>query len=114
MEQPAIIPFGDSSETAVVFRVDYHALAIDFSDGRTRRGFGSRHASSTDGVEINDVCCGKCLSSLRHWVSPVAGLGPGGKLQLPPGSLFWYTVFMTKSIKVHQKKKGRGRPATGR
>lgn len=35
-----------------------------------------------------------------------------GKLALSLGLLFWYTVNMTKSIKVHQKK--RGRPATGR
>jgi hypothetical protein len=31
---------------------------------------------------------------------------------LPLGSLFWYTIIMGKSIKVHQKKVGR--PATGR
>lgn len=34
------------------------------------------------------------------------------KLQLPAGSLFWYTVNMAKSITVHPKR--RGRPATGR
>jgi hypothetical protein len=42
----------------------------------------------------------------------VAGLGPGGKLLLPLGSLFWYYHFMKKSIRVVPKK--RGRPATGR
>jgi hypothetical protein len=38
---------------------------------------------------------------------------PVRKLALPLGLLFWYTQFMRKSIKVHQKKKV-GRPATGR
>ena len=41
------------------------------------------------------------------------GLEPGRKFALPLGLLFWYTQFMRKSIKVHQKKKV-GRPATGR
>ena len=34
-------------------------------------------------------------------------------MTLPLGLLFWYTYFMGRSIKVHQKKKV-GRPATGR
>jgi len=40
-------------------------------------------------------------------------LEPGRKLTLPLGLLFWYTEFMGKSIKVHQKKRV-GRPPTGR
>jgi hypothetical protein len=48
------------------------------------------------------------LDSCPWWL----GLEPRRKLTLPFGSLFKYTYFMAKSIKVHSKKR-RGRPATG-
>jgi Predicted transcriptional regulators containing the CopG/Arc/MetJ DNA-binding domain and a metal-binding domain len=37
----------------------------------------------------------------------------GVKLPLPIGLHFMYNTYMAKSISVKQKKKGRGRPATG-
>jgi len=47
----------------------------------------------------------------RRFVSWPGDFSPA-KLPLPPGSHFWYTINMKKTITVHQKR--RGRPATGR
>jgi len=52
------------------------------------------------------------LLSHGHRIPLWLGSESGGKLALPLGSLFWYYQFMSKSIKVVPKK--RGRPATGR
>jgi hypothetical protein len=45
--------------------------------------------------------------------TPPIAFAKGRNLPLPRGSLFRYTYFMARSIKVHPKKK-RGRPATGK
>jgi hypothetical protein len=59
------------------------------------------------------VFAGGVLCTLSAWIIGFASwLEPGRKFALPLGLLFWYTVIMSKSIKVHQKKLGR--PATGR
>ena len=39
------------------------------------------------------------------------GLEPGRECQLPPGLLFWYTIFMSKAIT--RTRNSRGRPSTG-
>jgi hypothetical protein len=62
-------------------------------------------------VFVGGVLCTRVALAMGM-VSLWSGLEPGRKFALPLGLLFWYTVTMPKSIKVHQKKSGR--PATGR
>jgi hypothetical protein len=40
-----------------------------------------------------------------------SGLEPDGSCNLPSGLIFWYTIFMSKTIPGTRK--SRGRPATG-
>jgi hypothetical protein len=58
------------------------------------------------------ACYARCQPGSFEVGSLWPGLGPGRKLELPLGLIFWYHRFMKKATK-RDTKKSRGRPSTG-